>query len=473
MLKSSSVNQHTSQGEQMLARAQLRIISIASLAGLLFGFDTAVIAGVTQALRAAFGLSPAALGLAVSAALWGTLLGAIAAGRPGDQFGARTVLRFIGLLYAVSALGCALSWSLPSFIVFRFLTGVAIGASSVLAPVYIAEVAPAPKRGALVGLFQINIVIGILLAYVSNFAVAQLIGGEQLWRWKLGMAAIPACAFLLLLLTIPHSPRWLLSKGRVSQAVDSFLRLGFADPQRVAQETQDASRRGGENLGERLSFALHRRPILLAIGLGLFNQLTGINAILYYLGDIFGAAGFSSMSSDLQSVAIGLTNFVATLFGMSLIDRLGRRQLLLIGSVGMALSQGGVAFVMSAHAAQGLLLPLLVLFIASFAVSQGAVIWVYLSEIFPTAVRARGQALGSATHWVANALISAVFPAVAAVSRPAPFAFFAVMMVVQLVLVLRFLPETRGVRLEDMQQALGAGVPSAEIGNMRQTSSNN
>jgi sugar porter (SP) family MFS transporter len=440
----------------MLARAQLRIITIASLAGLLFGFDTAVIAGVTQALRAAFGLSPAYLGFAVSAALWGTLLGAIGAGRPGDQFGARTVLRFIGLLYAVSAVGCALSWSLPSFIAFRFLTGVAIGASSVLAPVYIAEVAPASRRGALVGLFQINIVIGILLAYVSNFLVAQFVGGEQLWRWKLAMAAIPAFAFLLLLLTIPQSPRWLLAKGRLALAAESLLRLGFADPQRAAQEMQEAARRGGEAKSQRLSFARHRRPMVLAIGLGLFNQLSGINAILYYLGDIFGAAGFSSMSSDLQSVAIGLTNFVATLFGMMLIDRLGRRQLLLIGSVGMALAQGGVALVMSAHTAQSLLLPLLVLFIASFAISQGAVIWVYLSEIFPTAVRARGQALGSATHWVANALISALFPAVAAMSRPAPFTFFAVMMLVQLVLVLRFFPETRGVQLEDMQQALSS-----------------
>jgi sugar porter (SP) family MFS transporter len=438
----------------MLARAQLRIIIVASLAGLLFGFDTAVIAGVTHALREAFGLSPAALGLAVSAALWGTLLGAIGAGRPGDQFGARTVLRVIGLLYAVSALGCALSWNLTSFIAFRFLTGVAIGASSVLAPVYIAEVAPAPRRGALVGLFQINIVIGILLAYVSNFAVAQLIVGTELWRWKLAMAAIPAFAFLLLLLTIPQSPRWLISKGRIAQAVLSFRSLGTADPEHAAQEMRQTAQHSREETSQRLSFAAHRRPMLLAMGIALFSQLSGINAILYYLGDIFAAAGFSALSSDLQSVVIGLTNLLATMVGMTLIDRLGRRQLLLIGSVGMAVSQAGVAVVMWSNAAQALLLPLLVLFIASFAISMGAVIWVYLSEIFPTAVRSRGQALGSATHWVANAVISAVFPAVAAVSRPAPFAFFAVMMAVQLVLVVRFMPETRGVKLEDMQQAL-------------------
>jgi sugar porter (SP) family MFS transporter len=439
----------------MLARAQLRIIVVASLAGLLFGFDTAVIAGVTRALQEAFGLSPAGLGLAVSAALWGTLVGAVAAGRPGDQYGARTVLRLIGLLYAVSALGCALSWSLWSFIAFRFLTGIAIGASSVLAPVYIAEVAPAPRRGALVGLFQINIVVGILLAYISNFAVARLIGGADLWRWKLAMAAIPAFAFMILLLTIPQSPRWLISKGRLSQAISSFKRLGILDAESAAQEMHKAAQHTGEAPSQSLSFAIHRRPILLAIGVALFSQLSGINAILYYLGDIFRAAGFSSLSSDLQSVAIGLTNLLATLIGMALIDRLGRRQLLIIGSVGMALAQGGVALVMWVNAAQALLLPLLVLFIASFAISMGAVIWVYLSEIFPTAVRARGQALGSAVHWVANAVISAMFPAIAAMSRPAPFTFFALMMGAQLVLVLRFLPETRGVRLEDMNQVMG------------------
>jgi len=444
----------------MLARAQLRIIVVASLAGLLFGFDTAVIAGVTAALRQAFTLSPAGLGFAVSAALWGTLLGAIAGGRPGDRFGARSVLRLIGLLYSVSAIGCALSPTLGWFVTFRFLTGVAIGASSVLAPVYIAEIAPPERRGALVGLFQINIVIGILLAYVSNFAVAQLIGGDSVWRWKLAMAAIPAIAFFVLLFTIPHTPRWLLLKGRVAEATASLARLGAVDPAGAAAALQSAAQRAGEAPSERLSWARHRRPILLAVGLALFNQLSGINAILYYLGDIFAAGGFSSLSSDLQSVAIGLTNFLATLVGMSLIDRLGRRQLLLVGSVGMALAQGGVAAVMAANSAQALLLPLLVLFIASFAISQGAVIWVYLSEIFPTAVRARGQALGSATHWIMNAIISAVFPAVAALSRPAPFAFFALMMLLQLVLVVRFFPETRGVSLEEMQQALAARSPA-------------
>jgi len=438
----------------MRGQSALSVIIVASLAGLLFGFDTAVIAGVTQSLRSAFSLSPATLGLAVSAALWGTLLGAIAAGRPGDQFGARNVLRLIGVLYTASALGCALSWNLSSFLVFRFLTGIAIGASSVLAPVYIAEVAPAERRGALVGLFQINIVLGILLAYVSNFAVAQLIGGAAAWRWKLAMAGIPATLFLVLLFTIPQSPRWLIAKRRLAEAAQSLRRIGVADPERAVEEMRAAALRGGEQQDEKLSFNKYGRPMLLAIGLALFNQLSGINAILYYLGDIFAAAGFSALSSDLQSVAIGVTNFVATLVGMSLIDRVGRRPLLIIGSCGMALAQGGVAAVMASQSAQALLLPLLVLFIASFAISQGAVIWVYLSEIFPTAVRARGQSLGSATHWVMNALISASFPALAALSRPAPFAFFAVMMALQLVLVMRFLPETRGVAIEDMQAAL-------------------
>lgn len=438
----------------MLARSQLRIIIVASLAGLLFGFDTAVISGVTQDLRAAFSLSPAGLGIAVSTALWGTLTGALTMGRPGDQFGSREVLKFIALLYLGAALGCALAWSLPSFLLFRFLIGVAIGGSSVLAPVYIAETAPAQRRGALVGLFQINIVVGILLAYISNFAVAQLIAGSDTWRWKLSVAALPALAFLLLLFFIPQSPRWLIHRGRLGTAAASLRRLGIVNPEAMIDEIKAAepSLAGGAGL----SWQRHQRLIVLAVGIGMFNQLSGINAILYYLGDIFGAAGFNSVSSNLQSIAIGATNLLATVIAMTLIDRAGRKRLLLIGSVGMACSQAGVAAVMAFNSGRALLLPLLVAFIASFAISQGAVIWVYLSEIFPTAVRARGQSLGSATHWIMNALISALFPAIAALSTSIPFLFFSLMMALQFVLVLWFLPETKGVPLERMQRALGA-----------------
>jgi sugar porter (SP) family MFS transporter len=438
----------------MLAQAQTRVIAAASLAGLLFGFDTAVISGVTQSLRDAFALTPSGLGLAVSAALWGTLTGALTLGRPGDRYGSRAVLRGIGVLYVGSALGCALSWNLSSLLVFRFLIGVAIGGSSILAPVYMAEAAPAARRGAMVGLFQINIVIGILIAYISNFLVAAVVSGPTVWRWKLAVAVVPALVFLVLLYQIPQSPRWLISKGRLEEAGASLKRLGIAHPAGEIAEIQRNERLAGATV-QRLSWQRHRRPMVLAIGMGLFNQLTGINAILYYLADIFGAAGFNSVSAGAQSIAIGATNFLATIFAMAVIDRWGRKPLLLCGSLGMALSQGGVALVMASGTHRALLLPLLVIFIISFAISQGAVIWVFLSEIFPTAVRARGQSVGSATHWIANAVISAVFPAVAAISRPVPFVFFSLMMLLQFLLVMRFFPETKGVELESMEGALG------------------
>ncbi len=435
----------------MLANAQTRVITAASLAGLLFGFDTAVISGVTQSLRDAFSLSPTGLGLAVSAALWGTLAGALTLGRPGDRYGSRAILQCIGVLYVGSALGCALSWNLTSLLIFRFLIGVAIGGSSILAPVYMAEAAPAARRGAMVGLFQINIVVGILIAYVSNFFVAELIGGNDVWRWKLAVAVFPALLFLVLLFLIPQSPRWLISKGRLQEAAASLRRLGIAQPAEEIALIQRNEMLAAGAPAPRLSWLRHRRAIVLAVGMGLFNQLSGINAILYYLADIFGAAGFSSISASAQSIAIGATNLLATIFAMTVIDRWGRKPLLLMGSVGMALAQGGVAFVMVSGTHRALLLPLLVMFIISFAISQGAVIWVFLSEIFPTAVRARGQSVGSATHWIANALISAVFPALAAVSRSIPFVFFCLMMVLQFFLVLRFFPETKGVELESME----------------------
>ncbi|HEX3913364.1 MAG TPA: sugar porter family MFS transporter [Steroidobacteraceae bacterium] len=445
--------------------AHSRVVLIASLAGILFGFDTAVIAGVTHALREIFGLSPVALGVAVSSALWGTLLGALIAGRPGDRYGSRDMLRLVGLLYAVSSLGSALAWDLSAFVACRFLAGIAIGASSVLAPVYLAEIAPANRRGALVGLFQLNIVIGILLAYGSNFLVGQSIAGPDAWRYKLAVSAVPAAIFFVLLFTIPHSPRWLVAKARIAEAEMSLRRLGCADPRAALGELSSA--RDSQNaLHRRLSWSRHRRPILLAVGLACFNQLSGINAVLYYLGDIFAAAGFDAWSADLQSVAVGATNLIATLVGIALLDRVGRRTLILLGSVGTAFSLAGVAFIMSGGAQRSWLLPLLVLFIASFAISQGAVIWVYLSEIFPTGVRARGQGLGSATHWILNALISGTFPIIAALSKAAPFAFFACMMALQFIAALLFMPETRGVALENMHAALRAPLGGATQRNM-------
>jgi sugar porter (SP) family MFS transporter len=432
---------------------RLRVVISASLAGMLFGFDTAVISGVTGALREVFALTPSALGWTVSSALWGTLLGALTLGWPGDRFGSRNILRLIGLLYMISALGCALAWNLSGFILWRFLAGIAIGGSSVLAPVYLSEIAPARRRGALVGLFQANIVAGILLAYGSNFFVARSLSGADVWRYKLAVAALPALLFSILMFTIPQSPRWLALKGRVAEASASLRHLGNAHPQ--AQLAEFATDRTAQNGGRpTLSWAAHRRPILLAIALACFNQLSGINAILYYLGDIFAAAGFSGVSADAQSVAVGATNLIATFLGMALIDRLGRKMLLILGSIGMALALLGVSLVMANDAARGSLLVLLIAFIVCFALSQGAVIWVYLSEIFHTAVRARGQSIGSATHWLMNALISVIFPVIAAHSKAVPFAFFSLMMVLQLIVVSLYFPETRGVSLEGIAALL-------------------
>ncbi|WP_029936196.1 sugar porter family MFS transporter [Sphingomonas sp. UNC305MFCol5.2] len=422
-------------------------IIAASLAGLLFGFDTAVIAGVTDALRGTFGLSAAQLGAAVSAALVGTLVGALGAGKPGDRYGSRTILLWIAIAYIVSALGSALSSGLTMLVAFRFLGGLAIGGSSVLAPVYITEVAPPERRGMLVGFFQLSIVLGILGAYVSNFLIAQAVGGELAWRLKLGVAAVPALLFFVLMLRVPQSPRWLFHHGRTAEARKAIEALSMGDPDTLLGQFAEGATAPGD---DRLRWRLHRRPILLAIGLAMFNQLSGINAILYYLGDIFAAAGFDAVSADLQAVAIGVANLLATMLGMAIIDRVGRKPLLLIGAMGTAIALTCVATIYSTGHGQALLLPALIGFILFFAISQGAVIWVYLSEIFPTAVRARGQSLGSATHWGMNALIAFGFPVVAQYTQALPFWLFAGAMLVQAVVIWRYFPETRGLSLETM-----------------------
>jgi sugar porter (SP) family MFS transporter len=422
-------------------------IIAASLAGLLFGFDTAVIAGVTDALRGTFNLSAAQLGAAVSAALVGTLVGALGAGKPGDRYGSRTILLWIAIAYIVSAVGSALSDGLTMLVAFRFLGGLAIGGSSVLAPVYITEVAPPERRGMLVGFFQLSIVLGILGAYVSNFLIAQAVDGELAWRLKLGIAAAPALLFLVLMLRVPQSPRWLFHRGRTSEAKEAIETLSMGDPDTLLAQFAGGGTAPGD---DRLSWRLHRRPILLAIGLAMFNQLSGINAILYYLGDIFAAAGFDAVSADLQAVAIGVANLFATMLGMAIIDRVGRKPLLLVGAMGTAVALASVATIYSTGQGQAWLLPALIGFILFFAISQGAVIWVYLSEIFPTAVRARGQSLGSATHWGMNALIAFGFPVVAQYTQALPFWLFAGAMLVQVVVIWRYFPETRGLSLETM-----------------------
>jgi sugar porter (SP) family MFS transporter len=428
---------------------------VAALGGLLFGFDTAVIAGTTGALTALYSLTPFTLGLTVSAALFGTIIGALFGGIPGDKYGRRYSLRITAVLYLLSAIGCAFAFNWYAFIAARFIGGLGIGASSVLGPMYIAEIAPPKKRGRMVGFFQFNIVFGILVAYFSNYVVGTMGFGDAEWRWKLGIPAIPAAIFLLLLFSIPESPRWLARKGRLLEA-ETVLREGGDENYKTDMAEIVASldtRHGAAN--EPLLQRKYRFPVFLAISIGMFNQFSGINAILYYSNDIFAKAGFTKVSADLQSVAVGATNLLFTMIAMSVIDRLGRKKLLLIGAVGTAVALAGVAAIFLTDTHHELLVWCLAGFIAFFAFSQGAVIWVYLSEVFPTRVRAKGQSLGSFTHWIMNAAISFIFPWLAAKSGGVPFVFFAVMMAVQFFVVLFFYPETAGRSLEEMQKNLG------------------
>jgi MFS transporter, SP family, arabinose:H+ symporter len=433
---------------------------VAALGGLLFGFDTAVIAGTTAGLTSTFSLSTAgfglnSLGLTVAIALVGTVIGAMFAGYPGARYGRRDSLRFMAILYLVSAAGCAIAWDWYSLVFFRFIGGLAIGGSSVLGPMYIAEIAPAKLRGRLVGFFQFNVVAGILVAYLSNYLIGRANFGADEWRWMLGVSGIPALLFLLMLFTIPRSPRWLAQKGRMEETRSVLTQIGEED---VEGELKDIARSIDIEHGhgqESLFQWKYRYPIFLAIAVGMFNQLSGINAILYYLNDIFAKAGFSKVSGDLQAVLIGFTNLAAVIVAMTVIDRVGRKTLLLIGSVGCAICLGGVAAVFMTSSHENLLVWLLVGFIAFFSFSQGAVIWVFISEIFPTRVRAKGQSLGSFTHWFMNAAISWTFPVVASHSRGAPFLFFSVMMVVQFFVVFLTFPETKGITLEEMQKKFG------------------
>lgn len=426
-----------------------------ALGGLLFGFDTAVIAGTTHALQVHYVLTEAQKGLTVAVALYGTILGAMCSGWLGQKIGSRSALRLMAILYVISAAGCAFAGPWWTLLVFRALGGLGIGGSSVLGPVYIAELAPARWRGRLVGLFQINIVIGILLAYLSNAIVAHFIQGATQWRWQFGVGIIPAVFFLLLLFSVPQSSRWLVSQSRFDEAQRILYAMGAPDSEAEVDAIRRSIEAESTTAHDHLFTRRYKLLIFLAISIGFFNQLSGINAILYYLNDIFRSAGFSSVSADVQAVIIGAANLVATLLGISLIDKVGRKTLLLIGAAGTAVCLAGVAVVFRTNSHLGLLLPLLMGFIAFFAISQGAVIWVYLSEVFPTNVRSKGQSLGSSSHWVMNAAIATVFPVIAAYSRSAPFWFFAGMMIVQFFVVLMIYPETKGQTLEGMSAHLG------------------
>ncbi len=429
---------------------------VGALGGLLFGFDTAVISGTTSALTDTFHLSPSLKGLTVASAIVGTVLGAMLAGFPGERFGRRDSLRLLAVLYLVSGIGCAIAWNLPSLVFFRFIGGLGIGGSSVLGPMYIAEIAPAALRGRLVGFFQFNVVFGILVAYFSNYVIGLQHFGAAEWRWELGITVLPAALFFLLLFTIPRSPRWLVKKGRVDEAREVLRRTGDENYQTDLNEIVDSIHLESLQKKEKLFTSKFAFPIFLAVSIGLFNQLSGINAILYYLNDIFAYAGFTKVSGNIQAVAIGATNLLFTMIAMSVIDKIGRKTLLLVGSVGTAACLAGVAAIFFTSRHQELLVWLLVGYIAFFAFSQGAVIWVYLSEVFPNTVRAQGQSLGSFSHWFMNAVISFTFPLLAVSSGGYPFLFFAIMMVVQFFVVLFVYPETKGVTLEQMEKRIAA-----------------
>lgn len=438
-----------------------------ALAGFLFGFETAVISGAEKTIKELWGLSDLMHGIATGSALYGTVLGSLIGAWPTDRFGRRRTLLGVGVLYIFAAVGTGLAPDVYTFILARFLGGIGVGVSTVAAPLYISEIAAPETRGRLAGLFQFNIVFGILVAYASNALLAGV--GEHAWRWMLGVAAVPSVAYTVLCLGIPESPRWLIGTKGDRPAGVRVLGLIYPDagPADLDAKVAAIADAPGQEASGRFWTPEMRRPILLAFLIAFFNQLSGINAIIYFAPRIFGWAGLGDSAALLNSVGIGVTNLVFTFVGLWLIDRLGRRTLLYVGSLGYIASLGVTAWAFfTGHLA---IVPWsLFAFIAAHAVGQGAVIWVFISEIFPNKQRARGQTLGSATHWVFAALLTTVFPlmfpneqkpgeAVAEVtSTPGYiFLFFCGMMVLQLIWVKLMVPETKGVPLEEMQQRIG------------------
>ena len=427
-----------------------------ALAGFIFGFDTVVISGAEQRIQELWGLSAGVHGLAMSMALWGTVLGALIGGWPTDRFGRKKTLLWIGVLYFVSAIGSAFAPEINTFIIARFIGGVGIGISTIAAPLYISEIAPAKRRGQLTGMFQFNIVFGILVAFLSNYLLGGI--GENAWRWMLGVEAIPALAYTLMCFGIPESPRWLIGVKRDRLGGLEILRKIRPDDsdERLAEKADEIAQSSGTPR-EKTAFWTQRlkAPIFLAFLIAFFNQLSGINAVLYFAPRIFSMTGLGEEAALLQSVGIGVTNLVFTFLGLYLIDRLGRRTLLYIGSFGYIAALGlcSWAFFTENFA----IVPLCIFaFIGAHAVGQGAVIWVFISEIFPNSNRAAGQTLGCATHWIFAALLTLFFPKMVELF-PAGyvFLFFCVMMVVQLIWVKMMVPETKGVSLEKIEERLG------------------
>ncbi len=429
----------------------------ASLGGLLFGFDTAVISGAEKTIQQLYSLDGFWHGFTVAIALIGTLFGALFAGKPADVLGRKKSLLIIAVLYAVSAVGSALAVSWSGFLVYRFIGGLGVGASSVIAPMYIAEIAPARLRGRLGTTFQLNIVGGILLSYFSNYWISQAIENDA-WRWMLGVETIPALLFFILLFFIPESPRWLVLKGKGSAAEIILQKVGSPDPQKELIEIENSIERKVGITKETILSSRYRKPIFLAILVALFNQMSGINAIMYYAPRIFEMVGYAKQSALLQSISVGVTLFVFTILGMVLVDKIGRKKLLLTGAAGMVIFLGLVARTIFTTTDGSIwMLVYLAGFISFFAFSQGTVIWVYISEIFPNTVRAKGQAIGSFTHWTMAAIISWLFPVLVDQDSSGggiAFLIFSLSMFFQFMIVYKIFPETKGKSLEEIQKEL-------------------
>jgi sugar porter (SP) family MFS transporter len=431
---------------------------IVSLGGFLFGFDTAVIYGAEQAIQKFWNLSTVEHGFTISIALLGTIFGALTGSIPSDKLGRKTTLVIIATLYLIASIGTALAGNWYLFLLFRFLGGIGVGASSVTAPVYIAEVSPPDIRGRLVAMFQFNIVLGILISYFSNYLIGLSSLGNVSWRWMLGVQALPSLIFFILLQFVPESPRWLfLKRNNVAEAKRILQIINPATCDEVLESIKNndlaESASGATN---KLFTSKNKFPVFLAIAFAFFNQVSGINAIIYYAPRIFEMTGLGRSSSLLSTVGIGAVNLIFTLVAVNFIDKIGRRKLMLIGSFGLIATLGLVAFNFYSHNSGGILITVyLLLYIAFFAFSQGAVIWVFISEIFPNQVRAKGQTLGSFTHWFMAAVIAFSFPSLTEkLGGGNTFLFFSIMMVIQLLFVWKIMPETKGRSLEQIERNL-------------------
>ena len=457
---------NSAQASAKASSLVIRSAIVAAVGGLIFGFDTAVISGANAALKVQFNLDDGGLGATVAIATVGTIVGALIGGRSADYFGRRKLLFFIGILYILGALGTALAPSHLVLMIFRFVGGLGVGLSSVCAPIYTAEIAPAKVRGRLVGLVQFNIVLGILVAYLSNYIVAQIVHDPQIaWRWMLGVMVVPSVLFLVFLVAVPETPRWLMAKGHEEKAIAISRRLcnTVEESDEQIQEIRDQLASAGSQAT--LSQFFTRRyfkVIALAFFIAMFNQLSGINAILYYAPEVMKQAGADDNAALLMSVGVGLMNLIATMAALTVIDCIGRRSLMIVGSIGYLVSMGfltAVMFMFQGHfnsTSSTLVLIGLLVFIAAHAFGQGSVIWVFISEIFPTRVRGLGQSLGSLTHWVFAAITTYAFPPIiGAWGGGWAFSVFLVCMFGQLVWVLTKMPETKGIPLEEMEDKLG------------------